>query len=80
MGFFVNKFERIYENSPNRVAIIVKSVIFKVHNGGLFRQNPFKAGNPYSECCPGVRKHCVKFDENSSNIMEAVAMSDFKSP
>ena len=29
IAFFVNKFEKIYENSPNRVDIIVKSVIFK---------------------------------------------------
>ena len=33
IALFVNKFEKIYENSPNRVDIMVKSVIFKVHKG-----------------------------------------------
>ena len=32
-AFFVNKFEKINENSPNRVDIMVKFVIFKVHKG-----------------------------------------------
>ena len=54
---FVNKFEKIYENSPNRVDIMVKSVIFKVNKGRKFSQNTFKAGIPYSECWPGVVKH-----------------------
>ena len=70
-AFFVNRFEKIHENSPNRVDIMVKfgqGNLVKIH----LRLTPL-----IQNVALVLENICVKFDENSFNIIEAMAMSVF---
>ena len=75
---FVNKFQKINENSRNSVDVMVTSVIFfKSIKGDHLVKINLRLAALIQNVGLLMEKKCVKFDENSFNSMYAMAMSVF---